>query len=1250
MVQIKSSVLVAAAAFSAASALPTSSSNNNIVDLNVNLNNNRASPTKSLSTNDFNDYNTDNYDSAGAATTTALLTDRPTGKSVIDLDVNLGKAQPLLQTRKNRKDEEDVGLKRSVKEMVKNVETKGSGSGSASGRMWKGRPSKRGPWRNGGDLIDLNIGHGAVDTVPENTARPLLNGNLIDLAIRSPKDEDGRHDGRLTGDDDEYYRNSGNSQLQARRHGGHRHSVVEVIGDDYYRHHGGGRGGYEFIETGHSRHRGGNINVNEHIHSHEHYHKRHHQDTVIIEDHDNHHRHRGPKIVEIVGDHHDNYHSHGNVNVNEHIHQHIHDRSHRDHDNGNVVVVDGDRHGRHGGDVTVVNNDNRHHRHGDTTIVNNSGHRHGDTTIVNNDSHRHSGDTTVVNNHKRSSPKLGISSKLAGLGRAFLKRHSSDDRHYRHGDTTIIDNGRHHDTTVINNGRHGDTTLINNGRHGDTTLINTGRHGDTAIIDNSRHHRHGGDTTIVNNKRHHDTTIVSNGRHGDTTLVNTGRHGDTLIVDNDRHHHHGGDTTTVNNDRHHGTTVVNNGRHGDTTVVNNQGSHHRHGGDTTVVNNHKRGHHHSDRIIVIGDNKRYSDADFYYKNSWSNGLRYGNPIYFSNGDSFNRVRMIDNYGYTSRYRLPGSGNQVNIIPADAIPYRTGNRYQKVSYDYGYGYPTYHYGRYGKRSAEDENENVSIMDNDHHNEHEEGQDVNNHKRHHNDHRNDRHHGHNRHEECKHGRCDSNHGDDVTIVNNHKRQMQDNGMGGAPGYIDVTSPVFNSTTATRIASLVLSTSNGTDANSTFVLNASSNIRTQVYLVPINQGNSTTASAAAASSNSTSTSPISVNLKVPIFVASSASVEPYCATFDPSPENPAPLTVTPCTTENDPSSHESQRFLYNPDTGVIHPDWQPSTDAQQLLQAVPDSVDDSEASVNDIDMSENVSADQAMMTASATMAAMDAYATSGDYDAAAMQTGAPTMSALARRATITPSASASGSMSTSSTTGNSSTMSSPPPLITSGPQSSTASTKLPQSNVSGSGSNASNVTLIFTPVNPAIVNSASVNFDSSLNDDDMLPTESSTQSGMNSQQATMNTNSKRGFQAVNPDINSNNNADINNNNNNGNNGDQSTSTFSSSSTSGSGDLNNASSTNDDNNNNNNFATQAATPAPAAPSSTSGSSSSNGNGIHANAKVNVGGGAINSIKGDSLLQKPMVAPESLTAPYEWRWTKADSADETALSKSTVV
>ncbi|RXK37456.1 hypothetical protein M231_05279 [Tremella mesenterica] len=184
------------------------------------------------------------------------------------------------------------------------------------------------------------------------------------------------------------------------------------------------------------------------------------------------------------------------------------------------------------------------------------------------------------------------------------------------------------------------------------------------------------------------------------------------------------------------------------------------------------------------------------------------------------------------------------------------------------------------------------------------------------------------------------------------MQARGMdlGGAPGYIDVTSPTSSSPTGAKIASLVLSTSNGTSSSNDtstaegFVLNASNSIRTQVYLVPLSDSNSNSTSNSTDPTTSSLQStdnngPIQVNLKVPIFVAETAEVESYCATFDPLPKSAKPLTVQPCVTEGD--SHTSQVFLYDPSTGVIHPDWTPNTTSQQVLQSVPDSVEETTTS---------------------------------------------------------------------------------------------------------------------------------------------------------------------------------------------------------------------------------------------------------------------------------------------------------------------
>lgn len=65
------------------------------------------------------------------------------------------------------------------------------------------------------------------------------------------------------------------------------------------------------------------------------------------------------------------------------------------------------------------------------------------------------------------------------------------------------------------------------------------------------------------------------------------------------------------------------------------------------------------------------------------------------------------------------------------------------------------------------------------------------------------------------------------------------------------------------------------------------------------------------------IGVTLLVEMFDATSASIVPYCATFDPDPPRPAPLTAEECT--DDPvSERQSQLFAFNRVTGVVRPMW--------------------------------------------------------------------------------------------------------------------------------------------------------------------------------------------------------------------------------------------------------------------------------------------------------------------------------------------
>jgi hypothetical protein len=63
--------------------------------------------------------------------------------------------------------------------------------------------------------------------------------------------------------------------------------------------------------------------------------------------------------------------------------------------------------------------------------------------------------------------------------------------------------------------------------------------------------------------------------------------------------------------------------------------------------------------------------------------------------------------------------------------------------------------------------------------------------------------------------------------------------------------------------------------------------------------------------------VTLLVEMFDTTSASIVPYCATFDPDPPAPAPLTAEKCT--DDPvSEQQSQLFAFNRATGVVRPMW--------------------------------------------------------------------------------------------------------------------------------------------------------------------------------------------------------------------------------------------------------------------------------------------------------------------------------------------
>lgn len=116
--------------------------------------------------------------------------------------------------------------------------------------------------------------------------------------------------------------------------------------------------------------------------------------------------------------------------------------------------------------------------------------------------------------------------------------------------------------------------------------------------------------------------------------------------------------------------------------------------------------------------------------------------------------------------------------------------------------------------------------------------------------------------------------------------------------------------RIASLVLvepDSAMSEFGNDTFILNASEMNRTELYMVALNTTDS-----------GVQGDDVPVALKVPMFNPDSASIEGYCATYDPQPPAPAPLSVERCFYDEPTGPHKSQVFAYTPSTSVIRPMW--------------------------------------------------------------------------------------------------------------------------------------------------------------------------------------------------------------------------------------------------------------------------------------------------------------------------------------------
>ena len=176
-----------------------------------------------------------------------------------------------------------------------------------------------------------------------------------------------------------------------------------------------------------------------------------------------------------------------------------------------------------------------------------------------------------------------------------------------------------------------------------------------------------------------------------------------------------------------------------------------------------------------------------------------------------------------------------------------------------------------------------------------------------------------------------GDDISKVLTEVKRS-DPGIEGVPGSVEIMvrfptlSPAHHtqcshylaplqsqsaqSEDGRRIASLYLVHPDSTMAefgNNTFILNASEGNYTQLYLVALNTTDS-----------GVQGEDVPVALKVPVFNPDSASMEEYCATYDPQPPAPAPLSAEPCFYDESTGPHKSQVFAYTPSTSVIRPMW--------------------------------------------------------------------------------------------------------------------------------------------------------------------------------------------------------------------------------------------------------------------------------------------------------------------------------------------
>ncbi|KAH8983160.1 hypothetical protein EDB86DRAFT_3106504 [Lactarius hatsudake] len=148
-------------------------------------------------------------------------------------------------------------------------------------------------------------------------------------------------------------------------------------------------------------------------------------------------------------------------------------------------------------------------------------------------------------------------------------------------------------------------------------------------------------------------------------------------------------------------------------------------------------------------------------------------------------------------------------------------------------------------------------------------------------------------------------------------------GAPGRIDIVSPVAGSADGKRIASLVL-------ASLKFYIGYAES--TQMYLLPVSDSPTTQFTSMLASDEK------GVTIRLAMFDRASASVSPFCATFDPNPPAPGPLTAGGATGVVRPMWFDGQSDGTEPEKGDCSGSAPPTPQDASLVVAT-------EASANNV-----------------------------------------------------------------------------------------------------------------------------------------------------------------------------------------------------------------------------------------------------------------------------------------------------------------